>query len=69
MPAVRHIVWAALAAAMPSFAQTPPAPRAGEVVVTASRFPEAERGPALTVIDRRRIEESTARNIVELLAQ
>lgn len=69
MPVIRHIAWAALAAAIPAIAQTPPAQRAGEVVVTASRFPEAERGPALTVIDRRRIEESTAQTIVELLSQ
>lgn len=69
VPVVRHIVLAAVAAAIPAYAQTTPTQRAGEVVVTASRFPEAERGPALSVLDRRRIEESTAQTIVELLAQ
>jgi iron complex outermembrane receptor protein len=69
VPFIRHIAWAAFAAAIPVFAQTAPAQRADEVVVTASRFPEAERGPALTVIDRRRIEDSTAQNVVELLAR
>jgi iron complex outermembrane receptor protein len=69
MPIFRNFILAALAAAVPAFAQTPPVQRAGEVVVTAARFPEAERGPSLTVIDRRRLEESTAQTIVELLAR
>ncbi|HSD59715.1 MAG TPA: TonB-dependent receptor [Burkholderiales bacterium] len=69
MPHIRHIAWATLTATVSAYAQSAPVQRADEVVVTASRFPEAERGPALTVIDRRRIEESTAQNIVELLAQ
>jgi iron complex outermembrane recepter protein len=59
----------ALCALPSAFAQT--VQRGQEVVVTATRFPETQDtlGPGVQVIDRKRIDESTAQTVVELLSQ
>lgn len=60
---------ALLGAAATAFAQE--VQRGREVVVTASRFPEADEtlGPGVQVIRRQDIEQSTAQTVVELLSQ
>jgi iron complex outermembrane recepter protein len=59
----------ALCALSPALAQT--MHRGQEVVVTATRFPETQDtlGPGVQVIDRQRIDQSTALTIVDVLAQ